>query len=194
MNEDVLVQVIQFILFASLAWFGFFWFYKKLTVEFFRQKMFATRDALFDYAANGDISFDHPAYCLLRTTMNGFIRYADKLSFLQFLIAFIFFGRKKDYAESPLYFANKWNVATKGLTEHQLGELGKYHSRMMDLVAIQTMAKSPFFICIVLIAALLMMVPKVYSKVRLRAVHTIREWFSKPLSQLETTAMTYEGA
>jgi hypothetical protein len=40
----------------------------------FRQDVFGLRDELWDFAASGQISFDDPAYRLLRQLMNGFIR------------------------------------------------------------------------------------------------------------------------
>ncbi len=41
-----------------------------LRLDCFRQNMFSVRDELFDYAAAGNISFDNPAYILLRLQMN----------------------------------------------------------------------------------------------------------------------------
>jgi hypothetical protein len=38
---------------------------------------------MFDYAADGNISFNDPAYALLRKSMNGFIRYAHTLTFFR---------------------------------------------------------------------------------------------------------------
>src|SRR5438034_929815 len=49
-------------------------------VDEFRQKMFAVRDELFDYAASGEIAFEHPAYRLLRQSMNGFIQFGHRLT------------------------------------------------------------------------------------------------------------------
>ncbi len=49
----------------------------------FRQNMFAVRDELFDYAASGHISYNDPAYRLLRQLMNGYIRYGHQLTFFR---------------------------------------------------------------------------------------------------------------
>ena len=51
------------------------WRYRAYRVDLFRHKMFKLRDELFDDAADGNIDFNSPAYQLLRTTMNGFIRF-----------------------------------------------------------------------------------------------------------------------
>jgi hypothetical protein len=58
-----------------------FWVYRGYKVDSFRQKMFYLRNELFDDAARGEIDFSHPSYQILRTTMNGFIRFAHKLDF-----------------------------------------------------------------------------------------------------------------
>lgn len=49
-------------------------------VDAFRQRMFEIRDELFDFAAEGNISFDDPAYGSLRSLLNGYIRFAHKMS------------------------------------------------------------------------------------------------------------------
>lgn len=67
------------------AWIAF-WLNRDLKVDTLRQEMFALRDRLFDEADRGLIEFSHPAYVMLRTTMNGFIRFAHRLSFLEILL------------------------------------------------------------------------------------------------------------
>ena len=47
----------------------------------FRQRAFAIRDELFDYAADGNIAFNDQAYWRLRLAMNGMIRYSHRLTF-----------------------------------------------------------------------------------------------------------------
>lgn len=44
------------------------------------------RDELFLMAANGEISFDHPAYWMQRSAMNGMIRFAHRYSLSHFVI------------------------------------------------------------------------------------------------------------
>jgi hypothetical protein len=55
-------------------------------VDSFRQKMFCVRDEVFDFAADGNISFDDPAYVLLRKQMNGFIRYGHQLTVFRMIM------------------------------------------------------------------------------------------------------------
>lgn len=69
----------------ALGWVLLFWLYPSYNTDRFRQSMFALRDRLFDEARGGTISFEHPAYRLLRMTINGFMRYAHRMSGLNFL-------------------------------------------------------------------------------------------------------------
>jgi len=62
-------------------WVLFFWLYRDYRVDLFRQRLFALRDELFDLGRTSQIAFHHQAYGLLRTTINGYIRFAHRLSF-----------------------------------------------------------------------------------------------------------------
>ncbi len=59
----------------------YFWLYRDYRIDLFRQRLFALRDELFDLARSGAISFDDRAYGLLRSTLNGFIRFGHRLTF-----------------------------------------------------------------------------------------------------------------
>src|ERR1039457_4111930 len=83
MDAKALVTILE----AAIASCGLvvvvFWLWPCVRLDVFRQKMFAVRDELFDYAESGKIGFNHPAYRLLRQSMNGFIRYGHRLTFFQ---------------------------------------------------------------------------------------------------------------
>jgi hypothetical protein len=61
-------------------WALFHWLYRDYRVDLFRQRMFALRDELFELAASGRIAFDDPAYGKLRSMLNGYIRFAHRIS------------------------------------------------------------------------------------------------------------------
>jgi len=82
-TDSNLLHVAIWLLFA---WFLLFHCWKNHRVDSFRQRLFAIRDELFDYAAAGHISFDHPAYGTLRTLLNRSIRFAHKLRFSEALL------------------------------------------------------------------------------------------------------------
>jgi hypothetical protein len=87
-------------------------------IDVFRQRMFAIRDELFDFASEGGVDFQHPAYQLLRNSMNGFIRYAHRLTFFQLLT-----------------WHSKWTEALDSLPVSSEVKLRKLHGCAMDTVA-----------------------------------------------------------
>ncbi|NOX27850.1 MAG: hypothetical protein GXP21_06655 [Gammaproteobacteria bacterium] len=65
-----------------------FWLYPDYLLDKLRQDLFSLRDDLFDQAVENNIPFDHDAYGMLRSTMNGVIRYSHRISFLH-MVAFL---------------------------------------------------------------------------------------------------------
>jgi len=60
--------------------------YTAYRIDAFREQMFSLREELFDLAASGQLQFDAPAYGMLRTTMNGFIRYGHRVNVVSLVI------------------------------------------------------------------------------------------------------------
>src|SRR5271163_2245134 len=85
-SVDQLADILQFLVVAFIWVVVVFKLVPYARLDGFRQDMFAIRDELFDYAADGNISFDHPAYTLLREQMNGFIRYGHDLTVFRFVM------------------------------------------------------------------------------------------------------------
>jgi hypothetical protein len=72
-----------------VLWVFYFWFYWQYRIEKTRQELFFIRNELFDYAAAGNISFNHPAYSLLREMMNSMIRFTHKVELFTLICLFI---------------------------------------------------------------------------------------------------------
>jgi hypothetical protein len=70
---------------AGACWTLWFYFVKEYRVAAFRERLFSVRDQLFDFAANGQVSFDDPAYLELRALINGMLQFAHRVSFLTLL-------------------------------------------------------------------------------------------------------------
>jgi hypothetical protein len=80
MNEmEVATILLSLVALLGLTWLVFAVF-PELLLDEYRQGVFALRDELFDYAASGAIAFDDRSYGLLRSTMNGLIRYAHRMT------------------------------------------------------------------------------------------------------------------
>lgn len=122
----------------------------------FRQKMFELRDELFDFAAAGKIEFNDPAYRLLRQSMNGFIRYAHRLTFFSLCITLL----KIWVGDEKLSFdwQNKWQGALENIKDEDVRRaMEALHLRETQLVAFHVVGRSPALInfLILLIVAVL---------------------------------------
>lgn len=88
------------IVYAQIAviWWFFAWIYNDYRVDLLRCRLFVLRDKLFEYAENGEIDFDDPAYRLTRTLLNGSLRFAHRLTFADVMIASRFHRKNPDSA------------------------------------------------------------------------------------------------
>ncbi|MFZ0821265.1 MAG: hypothetical protein WAM91_14445 [Candidatus Acidiferrales bacterium] len=125
----------------------------------FRQDMFAVRDELFDYAASGKISFNDPAYRLLRQLMNGFIRYGHQLTFFRVCVTLV---EIKVMKRSPAFtWAPKWEQSLANIKDEEVRDsLRSFHSRVADLAATRVVFGSPVLVAGLSCAALILVVQK----------------------------------
>lgn len=123
------------------------WRYREYRVDLFRQEMFALRDDFFDFASEGDLDFDHPAYGLLRSTMNGYIRFGHRLTMWHgvFLKLFI----KKQWVESS--FEGAWVKSTLDLDDATRERLTTYRTQMEFLAFKHALVVTPEFFLLILI-------------------------------------------
>jgi hypothetical protein len=86
---DVLMaaRLIRLSIGVSLIWAIFYLSIRGYLLDQLRQALFAIRDDLFDFATDGGIAFDHPAYRELRDDLNSIIRFAHKISVFRLLLA-----------------------------------------------------------------------------------------------------------
>jgi hypothetical protein len=108
----------SFMSFVSLAglWVFLNFFYRDYRIDEFRNRLFIIRDQLFDWAAAGNIEFDNPGYCLVRTTLNGFLRFADSLSLVSVLLSL---RTARDWREEEERFVAQMRQAFGTLTPEQ---------------------------------------------------------------------------
>lgn len=99
---------------VGIYWIAF-WLYRDYRVDQFRQSLFAIRDELFDFAADGNIGFDHAVYRGLRELINRQIRFGHRIR----LMPGIFFTASLDAEErkwlSQRSFHTWWEEATNEL-------------------------------------------------------------------------------
>lgn len=132
MNDTLIYNAISTLISLLFLCLLAFWGYRKVQLDWFRQEMFILRDELFIDARDGLIEFQHPAYGLLRQTMNGYIRFGHDLSLLHLIIRATFFRYQWP---TEMTFASQWERATTQLPEETQKKLSDYRARMDLLVA-----------------------------------------------------------
>jgi hypothetical protein len=136
MNAAHFSIIVQSALSLIVLIFIVFVWWPNQRADLFRQQMFALRDELFDFALDGRIAFDDPAYKLLRSLMNGTIRYAHNLTPYRTLVSIL---RSKCTSNQP---TNAWSVswerALKGAEDTDTrNQLVMFHSRANMLILSQ---------------------------------------------------------
>lgn len=159
MNINQLHNLLIFILTVSCLWVCYFWLYKTHIVDLFRQKIFILRDQLFDEAADGFIDFNNEAYCILRRTMNGFLRFAHKISILEALIIFIMNKNDQYLTQQRYSYEAQLDNAIKDLGEDVKQKLKKYRMEMNRLLIIHLILRSPILVSAIFISLICLIVP-----------------------------------
>lgn len=143
MSANQLAVVLQFSVVAILWTFLVFKVIPYARLDGFRQKMFGIRDEMFDYAANGNIAFDHPAYVMLRHQMNGFIRYGHQLTVFRCLMTVAM--RKVEGAEmNTASWHSEWQKSLDSIQSDEVrAALANFYQRSMWLAVKRLLFGSP---------------------------------------------------
>lgn len=183
MNTKIIEEIIVFVLSATALWYGIFWLYRDHTVEQFRQRLFELRSRLFDEAANGVIPFNHPSYVLLRSAINGFLRFGHRISLFE-----LFIGDKLVASKNKVSFNYTFTKSLESLDLVTADKLNKYRVRMIELVVIQAIAASPVFL-VVVISYLIPI--SFFIVIKYKILKLCSNFFSKPIDALESEALAY---
>ena len=133
---------------------GIWWvfvLYRDYCVDKFREQVFALRGKLFDEAAAGLVDFDHPAYGMLRSTMNGFIRFSHRLGFLEIVLTAIAFGKEAGT------FVKKWDRASEDLAPDARARLESYLLQLNSYVMGHIIWSSPIFLITIILPILVIL-------------------------------------
>lgn len=132
----------------AALWIFYFWIYWKYRIDKTRQELFAIRDELFDFAATGNISFQHPAYFLLRKLMNGMIQFTHKIDFIT-TIALLYTHKN---TPPRLNFYSEFNKAVLSIeSEKTKKELQRLLYQMHKVVILHLLKSSCFSVGILLL-------------------------------------------
>jgi len=123
-------------------------------LDAYRQKMFALRDELFDYARDGHISFDDPAYALLRNQMNALIRNGHQITLFRLIISAIKNRLDSKILNNPDWY-DRFERAVGQVSDSELrGMLHSYHHRAMGNTVWYLVTGSPPLIMLILLYGL----------------------------------------
>lgn len=142
MSPEEIAQVLSIGLSFCAIWFCLFYLYRDFAADLFREKMFDLRAQFFEEAERGLIEFDHLAYGLLRSTMNGFIRYAHKLTLMDCLIIMLITRRKAETVHEYA-FTKRWTMSIRDLPQDKKDRLEEFRKRMVSLSVKHVMLSSP---------------------------------------------------
>ena len=111
-------------------------------IDALRERLFTIREDLFDYAADGSIGFDDPAYVKLRLVFNSLIRFADHLTGTRLLLLVV--SSKVWTAPDNL----DWHHSFDSLSLEQRRRLVDLHAQATRAVAEHLMRTSlvPWFL------------------------------------------------
>lgn len=128
-----------------------------LRLDCFRQNIFSVRDELFDYAAAGNISFDDPAYILLRRQMNGMIRYGHQLTLFRVLVTWVM--REISGENQKFVWHDSWEKALENVKSGDVRhQLKCFHNRSATVATKHLLSGSVVLWCALAITALFLSV------------------------------------
>lgn len=133
-----LASILMLLVFAFIV-------YQDLAVDRFRQKMFTLRDRMFDEAASGKFDFNHPAYGMLRSTMNGLIRFGHRLN-LPVAFALSVALSRHFQEQDRLPFSERLHRHLDTLDEDQRNILSDYYREMNMLLSEHLILGSPILV------------------------------------------------
>ena len=96
MSEMIALESVRLAIMLAIWAFLVFVCWEPYREDALRHQLFEIRDELFDYATRGEISFDSPAYGMMRTLLNGQIRHAHRARLLYLLPSMLMILKSKE--------------------------------------------------------------------------------------------------
>ena len=153
MNIVQIADFVQVIAVALMATTIFWGLWPMLKLDSFRQDMFCLRDELFDYAADGNVGFDDPAYVALRTQLNDLIRYGHHFTLYRTIMGAMIFRLARSQSVAP--FSVTWQMQLSRVANPEVRKrLEQFHSDAQQLVGRRMLQSSPLMIVVLLLVGL----------------------------------------
>lgn len=136
LRTEIKVVLLSFLISLTAFFIGFVIllnsiFYRKFSFEVdrTREELFALRDKLFDLGKNGEVPFDSDGFELLWNTINGTIRYGDKLTLYNGIIETLFLKE-----ESKEYFHDRYEESLQELNRISKAKLVEVHRELVGII------------------------------------------------------------
>jgi hypothetical protein len=98
MNPDIAMTAITSVVGLFGLWIAVYYLWRDFRNDAFRDDIFSVRDRMFLYAAQGNISFEHPAYTILRNRMNALLRHGHEFTLTRLVLLLATGNVEKDQA------------------------------------------------------------------------------------------------
>lgn len=151
------------VLLTALSWL-YFWAYAEYRVDRTRHNLFRLRSQLFDLGAAGEIEFDSPAYGMMRTMINGAIRYAHRATVVDaFLMSRSM--RSADVGKAVrAAHAERWKAGLDGLNPKVRDQIRAIHAAHQRILVEQIFIRSPLIWVIATPLVLVLMLVNLWSR------------------------------
>ena len=177
MNE--LTTTLASLVSIAFILFLFLWCYRDYRTDVFRQIMFKLRDELFDEARKGTINFDDDAYVMLRSAINGFIRFGHKFNLMQVILLYVTL-KTENYISEP--FSERLK---KNCTDEQEKIIIAYYMRM-NFHIIKHLILSSY---VLLLITLMLVIPILSLLVVEKQIEKLANYFRSPLDKIDSAAL-----
>lgn len=117
--------------------------WESLSVEWTRQRIFRLRDELFDDALAGRVSFQAPAYRVLRDRLNGYIRFSHTCSWLSIFVTYFTVKRSSALLEEFNQAEQAWERDLKLVPAEAARRLERIDERASQIMAWHMVIGSP---------------------------------------------------
>lgn len=151
--------------------------WQELCTAFTRQILFEKRDAIFDMALKGDLSFNDPDYREIRALLERSIRFAHEVTVPRLLFYYLSLRKRDDIThKKPELFKAVERISDSRVRQAVFGLVMESLSAML----VMAIVKSPIaMICLTPVYALVMM-----AHIGRTFAHTVRD-HSQALIQIE---------
>jgi len=160
MNE--IGTVLSFGLGFVLLWLVYYMGWRFYRIDSVRHDLFELRNELFLYATDGGVSFEEPAYVLLRQRIEALIRFAHTMTLSRVIII----GIQLHKTQGALKYTQQWETTLTKLHIETSAKLRDIHNRATIRVMVQMVSGN---LILLILAALCFPIVRLQSRLQAHA-------------------------